>query len=74
MRSDQDEVEGVKVHSPPFSDRADMDSPPRPEKTYRVRSIAAMEAPTLGVGPSEDGVRARGVEGEAVHVSAVFLS
>lgn len=74
MRSDQDEVEGVKVHSPPFSDKADMDSPPRPEKMYRVWSIAAMEAPTLGVGPSDDEVRVRGVEGESVRVSSLVLS
>lgn len=30
--SDQDDVEAVKVHRLPFSESADMEAPPRPEK------------------------------------------
>lgn len=35
--------------------------------------MAIVEAPTLGVGPEEEG-RVWGVEGESAHVSAVVLS
>jgi len=35
--------------------------------------MATMEAPTLGVGPSEDEVRVRGVDVESGHVSVSCL-
>lgn len=37
--------------------------------------MAAMDAPTLGVGPSEEEeVRVRGVDSEPIHVSNLFMS